>query len=104
MEPFTHAVTEDPSGVILALEVSPASDKAGFFIDYNPWRKSIRCTVRSPPTRGRANREVLESVARSFGIPTASVSILSGATQSRKRVRLEGITRKAVLEGLGRLL
>lgn len=104
MESFGDAVTGDEDGVILALEVSPASGKPGFFTGYDPWRKSIRCAVRSPPERGRANREVIGSLATALGVPVASVTLLSGATQSRKRVRVEGITRDAVLRVLGQVL
>jgi len=104
MEPFGDAVTGDEDGVVLALEVSPASGKAGFFTGYDPWRKAIRCAVRSPPERGKANREVIESLAAALGIPVSSVRIISGATHSRKRVRLGGITREAALQILGRLL
>jgi uncharacterized protein (TIGR00251 family) len=101
MESFGDAVTDDGDGVILALEVSPASGKAGFLTGYDPWRKAIRCAVRSPPQKGKANREVMESLARVLGVPVPSVEILSGATQSRKRVRVRGMTKGAVLQALG---
>jgi len=104
MESFGDAVTGDGDGVILALEVSPASGKPGFFTGYDPWRKVIRCAVRAPPSRGKANREVMESLARELGVPVSSVEILSGATQSRKKVRVGSITRAAVLRSLGRLI
>ncbi|HVP25187.1 MAG TPA: DUF167 domain-containing protein [Methanomicrobiales archaeon] len=104
MESFGDAVTGDDDGVILALEVSPASAKAGFFTGYDPWRKSIRCAVRAPPERGKANREVIETLARALGIPAGSIRIISGETQSRKRVRVGDITREAVLHVLGQAL
>ncbi|MDD1662885.1 MAG: DUF167 domain-containing protein [Methanomicrobiales archaeon] len=104
MEPFGDAVTGDEDGVFLALEVSPASGKTGFITGYDPWRKSIRCAVRSPAERGKANREVIDSLAMVLGVPAASVQIVSGATQARKRVRVTGITRATVLKALGRLL
>jgi uncharacterized protein (TIGR00251 family) len=104
MESFADAVTGDATGVILALEVSPASGKTGFLTGYDPWRKSIRCAVGSPPRKGKANREVIESLAGALGVPAASVQILSGDAQPRKRVRVEGITREAVLRALGRFL
>lgn len=97
MTSFGDAITESVTGVILALEVSASSERVGFFTGYDPWRRSIRCAVRSPPSRGKANREVIESIARALGISAASVQIISGATQSRKRVRAEGITREEVL-------
>jgi hypothetical protein len=103
MEPFAGAVTEDATGAILALEVTPSRGRAGLS-GYDPWRRSLRCTVRSPPTQGRANREVVEVLAQAFGIPAGSVQIISGATKSRKRVKVEGMTREAVLERLGRIV
>ena len=102
MESFRDAVTADGDGVILALEVSPGSGKAGFITGYDPWRRSLRCAVRSPPERGKANREVAESLAALFGVPAASVAMVAGSTQSRKRVRIAGITRDDALGVLGR--
>ena len=118
MNSFHDAVTESGTGVILAIEVSPSSGREEFIAGYDPWRRSIRCSVRSPPVQGRANREVIESmgrtlgvpavsvqvIARAFGIPAASVRIISGATQSRKRVKIEGMTKEAALVLLGHTL
>jgi uncharacterized protein (TIGR00251 family) len=103
MEPFAGAVTGDATGVILALEVTPSKERAGIS-GYDPWRRSLRCAVRSPPAQGKANREVVEVLATALGVPAASVEILSGATQSRKRVRIQGITKEAVLRTLGQMI
>ncbi|MGA2933872.1 MAG: DUF167 domain-containing protein [Methanomicrobiales archaeon] len=104
MNSFGDAVTESGTGVILAIEVSPSSGREKFISGYDPWRKSLRCAVRSPPVQGKANREVAESIARILGVPSSSVQVVSGATQSRKRVRIDGITREEVLERLGQFL
>ncbi len=101
MDSFGDAITVSGTAVILAIEVSPASGREEFFSGYDPWRKSIRCSVRSPPVHGKANREVAGSLARVLGVPASSVQVISGATQPRKRVRVEGITRQEVLERLG---
>ena len=101
MTSFGDAITESGTAVILSVEVSPASGREEFIAGYDPWRKSIRCSVRSPPVHGKANREVAESLARSLGVPGGWVQVISGTTQSRKRVKVEGITRQEVLERLG---
>jgi len=101
MDPFDDAVTENGTGVILAIEVSASSGREEFITGYDPWRRSIRCAVRSPPVRGRANREVAESFARVLGIPDGSVQVISGTTRSRKRVRIEGVTKQEALDRLG---
>jgi uncharacterized protein (TIGR00251 family) len=104
MNSFGDAVTESGTGVILSIEVSPSSGREEFISGYDPWRRSIRCAVRSPPIQGKANREVIESLGRILGVPVASVQVVSGATQSRKRVKIERITRPEVLERLGQFL
>ena len=104
MTSYGDAVTESGTGVILAVEVSPSSGREEFISGYDPWRRSIRCSVRSPPVQGRANREVIESLGRILRVPAASVQVIAGTTQSRKRVRIEGVTRQKVLERLGQFL
>ena len=39
MNSFGDAITESGTGVILAIEVSPASGREEFFSGYDPWRK-----------------------------------------------------------------
>ena len=95
------AIAESGTGVILSLEVSPSSGRDEFITGYDPWRRSIRCSVRSPPVQGKANREVMESLGEILGIPAGSVQVIAGATQSRKRVKVEGITKKEALERIG---
>jgi uncharacterized protein len=44
--------------------------------------------LRAPPVDGRANRELIELVAREFGCPKSAVSIKSGASGRVKRVTI----------------
>ncbi|HXW99403.1 MAG TPA: DUF167 domain-containing protein [Methanomicrobiales archaeon] len=104
MDSFGDAVTAAGSGVIVSLDVSPGRSGAEFIVGYDPWRKAIRCSVGAPPVQGKANREVVESLAELLGVPTKSVQIVSGSSRSRKQVKLEGVSRDQVLERLGRFL
>lgn len=45
--------------------------------------------VTSPPIEGQANRELVELVAAYFKCPKGAVTILSGKSGRRKRVRAE---------------
>ena len=45
--------------------------------------------VRSPPTDGRANVELLALVAEHFRRPKAAVSLKSGASSRTKLIRIE---------------
>jgi len=45
--------------------------------------------LRSPPTEGKANAELVELVARHFGCRRSAVSIKRGASSRLKLVRIE---------------
>lgn len=78
-------------GIVIDLEVSPASKRPGF-TSINPWRKTLCLSVKAPPKKGEANKEVIRSISELFNVPASSVSIISGDTSSIKRVKIVGIS------------
>jgi len=102
MPDVSGAVSEDRQGIVIALEVTAGAKEAVFPAGYNEWRKSIGCRVTAPALEGRANKAVLKLVAGNLGVPVSSVSILSGAVSSQKRVLVAGMDRKQVLDRLVR--
>ncbi len=90
-------------GIVVDLEVSPGSKKPGIS-SINPWRKTLCISVKAPPKKGEANKDVLVLLAQIFGIPTNKVNILTGATSSTKRIEVSGVTieqaKKAILAAL----
>ena len=49
---------------------------------------ALKLSVKAPPERGRANKDVLALVAETFGLAPSDVEILSGETSPDKVVRL----------------
>ena len=45
--------------------------------------------LKSPPVDGKANAELIELVARHFGVPKSAVTIQSGAASRTKRVSID---------------
>jgi len=45
--------------------------------------------VKAPPREGKANQEVVESLAKYFGVPKSRVAIVAGLKSSRKIVDIE---------------
>ena len=97
MAGIADALSEDGNGIIIAVEVTAGGKRAVFPDGYNAWRKMIGCRVSAPAIEGRANRAVIELVAGTLGRPVASVSIVSGATSSHKRLHIAGISKEEVL-------
>jgi uncharacterized protein (TIGR00251 family) len=102
MPDLSGAVSESSQGAVIALEVTAGAKAESFPFGFNEWRKTIGCRVSAPAVEGRANKAVLSLVAEKLGVPAASVSIVSGASASQKRVVVSGISKKEVLARLDR--
>ena len=48
----------------------------------------IVVSIRSPPEKGKANRELVTILARHFGVDTDRIRIVSGAASRKKVVEL----------------
>ncbi|MFQ6110277.1 MAG: DUF167 domain-containing protein [Candidatus Aminicenantales bacterium] len=55
--------------------------------------------VISPPSKGRATREVVEALASYFAIPPSRVKIVKGETSRRKWILIEGQGRRIPSHG-----
>ena len=95
------AVSETRHGAVILLEVTAGARSSSFPAGFNEWRSALGCRVTEPALEGRANKAVIRLVAKSLGVPASSVSILSGATSSLKRVLVAGMGRDRVLETMG---
>jgi len=49
---------------------------------------ALKLSVKAPPEKGKANRDVLALVAETFGLATSDVEIVFGDTSQDKVVRL----------------
>ncbi len=62
---------------------------------------ALRIHLAAPPVDGAANAALLTHLAKVMALPKRAVSLVSGDTSRRKRVRLAGIAPAAVLSRLG---
>ena len=49
---------------------------------------TITVGIKSKPERGRANMELIDKLARHFGIPRTNVKIVAGFTSRKKIVEI----------------
>lgn len=56
---------------------------------------ALKVSVKAPPEKGRANKDVLSLVAETFGLTPSDVTILSGETSPDKVVKLALSPREA---------
>jgi uncharacterized protein len=88
MDPWRYST----AGISVALRVTPRGgrdDICGIETLANG-RQVVKVRVRAIAESGEANRAVTELMAKSLGVPKASVRILSGMTSRSKQIAVDG--------------
>ena len=91
-------LTETPDGVILNVKAQPRSSKAG--LD-GLLGDAVKVKIRCAPVDGKANKELVETLADVFGLPKSRVVFKSGETSKTKRILLQGVTAAQVAAAIG---
>ncbi len=74
--------------MILNVRAVPRSSKSGI----DGWLgDALKVRIKSAPVDGKANKELVETLAKAFGVPKSSVAIASGDTSKTKRVEIKGV-------------
>jgi uncharacterized protein (TIGR00251 family) len=97
MEEWDEVLTEEPDGsLLLAIEVTSGSSRDAV-VALNTWRDTLQVAVRARPRKGAANKAVCDLLTATLAGTTATLALVKGDRSRRKRVRIEGASRDAVL-------
>lgn len=81
-------VSETVEGAVINVRAQPRSSKAG--VD-GVMGDAVKVRIRSAPVDGKANKELVETLADAFGLAKSCVEFKSGETSKTKRLLLKGI-------------
>ena len=90
--------TECPDGIVLNVRAQPRSSRPG--LD-GLMGDALKVRIKSAPVDGKANKELVETLADEFGLSKSRVEFKSGETSKSKRILLKGIDVSAVMKKLG---
>ena len=96
---MSNYFTETSEGIILNVKAQPRSSKAG--ID-GLLGDAVKVRIRCAPVDGKANRELVETLADAFDVAKSAVVFKGGETSKTKRLLLKGVSAdrvKSVVEG-----
>lgn len=78
--------------------VSPRASKSEVMGVYDG---ALKVRITAAPVDGAANEKLILTLARFFGAPKSSISILRGEASRKKTVCIEGISAAKALEVIG---
>ena len=80
-------LSETPEGVILNVRAQPRSSRSG--LD-GILGDAVKVRIRCAPVDGKANKELIETLAEAFDLPKSAVVFKGGETSKTKRILLRG--------------
>lgn len=76
-------------GRVLKIKVIPKSPKTEIVRQMDDGTLKIR--IAAVPEKGKANAELIAFLAKHYGVPRASIEIITGETSNLKQVRIRGV-------------
>ncbi len=80
------------------MKVSPNAPRSAIAGWLGP---ALKVKIKAPPVEGRANAALCEFLAEHLGLPKRAVTVATGDTSSRKRVRIDGLDLATVRQRCG---
>ena len=81
---------DTPDGAVIGVKAQPKSSRPGVEGPFGD--DALKVRIKSAPVDGKANRELVEVLAKFFGVPKSSVEFKGGETSKTKRLLLRGLS------------
>ena len=91
---------ETDNGILLTIQVKPNSRQQELIINSN--ENSVIIQVKSPPDKGKANREIIKMLAKILDISSSKITMVAGHTSRTKKIAIESIDIIRIKEKLER--
>ncbi|MBI4847420.1 MAG: YggU family protein [Nitrospirae bacterium] len=83
-----HKAKAEKHELTLKIKVEPRSSRAGIV---GPYGDALKVKLTAPPVEGKANKELINLLAKEYGIAKKDVEIISGESSKNKIVKLHGV-------------
>jgi len=87
--PTRPAIRAADGGVTLEVHVIPRAGRAGVA---GVRDAALLVRLHAAPVEGAANKELVDLIADTFGVPRRAVTIVSGERSRKKRLHIAGIS------------
>lgn len=95
MQSFETKQTDE--GVQFTVKVVPGSSKTAIAGTLGPM---LKVKIAAPPENGKANKSLIEFLAREIGVKKQAVTIISGLTNPVKQLQIAGVNTEDIVAAL----
>ena len=89
--PRRDLVTAEADGIVIAVKAAPKSSRNAVLGAMDtPQGRALKVAVTAPADRGKANAAVIDLIAHAFGVAKSAVTVIAGATDRSKLLRVAG--------------
>ena len=74
--------------LIIEIHVRPSSKKTEWYFDKN---SILKCSLKSPPIEGKANKELIKTIAKNLKIPQHLIEIIQGLASKKKVLKIHTV-------------
>jgi uncharacterized protein len=82
---------------LLGVKVVPGSSRTAVA---GVWNGKLKLKVAAPPEKGKANKALVEFIAKALGLRQKDVAIVSGETNPVKQVEIAALVDGSLLDAL----
>jgi len=101
MNNFPFAKEKD-NNVVISITVKPNSKTQEVFYDSDI--ATLVFYLKSPPDKGKANKELLKFITKLLDIPSANIQLTSGQTSRDKTITIQNTTLANLTENLKKII
>jgi uncharacterized protein (TIGR00251 family) len=88
-------------GVILPIRAQPGARKNAIVGAHGG---ALKVAVTAPPEKGKANKAIIDLLARALGLSKAQLELIAGETSSRKKLLVRGLSIAELAAKIGSLV
>lgn len=89
-----------PDGIILAIRAQPGASSSGIRGEQNG---SLKVAITQVAEKGKANKALVEALAKALGLKRSQIELISGETQRDKKFLIRGVTRQELADRIAAL-
>jgi uncharacterized protein len=94
-------LSDHPEGIVLPVRAQPGAGKNAIRSEQNGM---LKVSVTQIAEKGKANKSLIEVLAKGLGLKRSQIELIAGETQPQKRFLIRGVSREELAKRIGAII